>query len=209
MDKNQLISIQNEIYRQIKLNEHKLLKIKEKTCSLMEKWQDLLQVILPIQMDAIKAYSLGDGQAGLSKFNEAYAHAALDSSTLRELNTKKWLLIFDKAFGMTEYREISLGQAQSLIKEIREEMTSEPFLLEVDQAIHSLESGASMVEKRQAVLTILFPLHMSVMRRHGFEGEKGYVQAQRAIMDYYHDPEISKMAAQAQSVVFKRAQLIS
>jgi hypothetical protein len=124
------------------------------------------------------------------------------------LNTQKWLFIFDKAFGITEFKEISLQKAQSLIEEIAEEMTSEAFLVQIDQVINSLKPNASLIEKRQAVLTILFPLHMSIMTRHGFDGETGYIQAQRAIMDYYHDPLIAQRAAYAQSIVFKRAQLI-
>lgn len=205
---DQLFTIQDEIYNQIQLNECRLLLIKEKSGSLIEKWQELLQVILPIQMEVIKPYNLGGYQLGLSKFNEEYSRCALDSAVLCELNTKKWLFVFDKAFGITEFKEISLQEAQSLIGEIAEEMTSEAFLVQIDQVINSLNPSASLIEKRHAVLTILFPLHMSVMARHGFEGETGYIQAQRGIMDYYHDPLISQKAAHAQSVVFKRAQLI-
>lgn len=204
----QLLTVQNEIYNKIKLTEHKLFLIKEKPAPLIEKWQELLQVILPIQMDVIKAYNLGDNQLGLSKFNEEYSRSALNSLTLRESNAQKWLFIFDKAFGITEFKEISLKEAQSLITEIAEEMNSETFLVQIDEVISTLNPNAPLIEKRQAVLTILFPLHMSVMAKHGFEGETGYIQAQRAIMDYYHDPLISQKAAHAQSIVFKRAQLI-
>jgi hypothetical protein len=204
----QLLTIQNEIYNRIQLNKHKLLFIRERSGSLIEKWQELLQVILPIQMDVIKAYSLGDNQVGLSKFNEEYARCSSKSTALCKLTTQKWLFIFDKTFGITEFKEISLQEAQSLTVEIAEEMTSETFLAQIDHAINALKPDASLIEKRQLVLTILFPLHMSVMARHGFDGETGYIQAQRAIMDYYHDPLIAQKAAYAQSVVFRRAQLI-
>ena len=204
----QLLTIQKDIFDKIQLNEHKLLLIREKSGSLIEKWQELLQVILPIQMDVIKTYNLGDHQQGLLKFNEEYGSRAPTSTALRELNTQKWLFIFDKAFGITEFKEISLQEAQSLIEEIAEEMTSETFLTQVDDVISSLNPDATLVEKRQAVLTILLPSHMSVMSRHGFAGETGYIQAQRAIMDYYSDPFIAQRAAYAQSLVFKRAQLI-
>jgi len=203
-----LLVIQNEIYNKIQLNEDKLRLIKDKSGSLIEKWQALLQVILPIQMDVIKAHNLGDNQSGLSKFNEEYARGSSESGALSELNTEKWLFIFNKTFGVTEFKEISLQAAQSLIAEIAEEMTSETFLTQIDRVINSLIPEASLIEKRQAVLTILFPLHMSVMERHGFNGEVGYIQAQRAIMDYHHDPQIAQRAAHAQSVVFRRAQLI-
>ena len=203
----ELLIVQNEIYNKIQLNEHTLLLIKENKSSLIQKWQELLKVILPIQMDVIKAYNLGENQLGLSKFHEECTRCSLESTALRELNTQKWLYIFDKTFGITEFKEISLEKAQGIIVEIAEEMTSEAFLTQVDSVIHSLEPDASLIEKRQAILTILFPLHMSVMARHGFAGETGYIQAQRAIMDYHHDPLIAQRAAHAQSVVFKRAQL--
>ncbi len=204
----QLLMIQNEIYHQIQLAVHQLVLIKEKAGSLVEKWQELLEVILPIQMQVIQSHNLENSQSGLSKFNEEYSRCALGSAALCELNKQKWLFIFDKAFGITEFKEISLQQAQSLIVEIAKEMTSEDFLIQIDQVLKALKPHASLIEKRKAVLTILFPLHLSVMTRHGFGGETGYIQAQRAIMDYYHDPLISQRAAYAQSVVFKRAQLI-
>ncbi len=204
----QLLTIQNEIYNKIQLNEDNLRLIKDKSGSLIEKWQELLQVILPIQMDVIKAYNLGDNQSGLSKFNEEYTRRSSESVALSKLNTEKWLFIFDKTFDITEFKEISLQEAQNLIEEIAEEMTSETFLTQIDRLINSVRPEASLIEKRQAVLTILFPLHMAVMERHGFNGEMGYIQAQRAIMDYYHDSQIAQRAAHAQSVVFRRAQLI-
>ena len=179
----QLLTIQNEIYNKIQFNEDNLRLIKDKSGSLIEKWQELLQVILPIQMDVIKAYNLGDNQSGLSKFNEEYTRGLSESVALSKLNTEKWLFIFDKTFDITEFKEISLQEAQNLIEEIAEEMTSETFLTQIDRVINSLRPEASLIEKRQAVLTILFPLHMAVMGRHGFNGEMGYIQAQRAIMD--------------------------
>lgn len=67
-------------------------------------------------------------------------------------------------------------------------------LLEVQQEI-----------KRQALLQVLLPLHMSVIEKHGFMGEEGYVQAQRALMDFYHVPELMEGANLAQKVIFQRA----
>jgi hypothetical protein len=204
----QLLTIQKEIYDRIQLDESKLLLIKDHSGSLMEKWQQLLQVILPIQLDVIKTHVVGDNQFGLSTFNAEYIRCLSESIALRELNTQKWLFLFDKAFGITEFKEISLQEAQSLISEIAEEMTSEAFLTQIDCVIGSLKAEASLLEKRQAILTILFPLHMSVMASHGFVGTAGYIQAQRAIMDYYHDPLIAERASQAQSIVFGRTAIL-
>jgi hypothetical protein len=200
----QLFIIQNEIYHRIQLDAHKLLLLKESQGSVMEKWQKLLQIILPIQMDVLQTPHL---ENGLTQFNAAYARSLPESPALRDLNTRKWLFIFEKAFGITEFKEISLQQAQSLIAEIATEMASEVFLAQIDNTIASLSPDASLIEKRQAILTVLFPLHLSVMARYGFEGMTGYIQAQRAIMDYYHDPLIAQKASEAQSIVFRRAKI--
>jgi hypothetical protein len=195
----QLLAIQNAIYANIQLHTSELHLIREKPCSLVEKWQELLQVILPIQLDALQ-----QTQLNLSKFNEEYSRCALTSTVLRNVNAQKWLYIFAEAFGITEFKEISLQEAQGLITEIAKEMTSEDFLRCIDSVV---QPHASLIEKRQAILTVLFPLHLSVMARYGFHGEAGYIQAQRAIMDYYYDPLIAQTAAHAQSIVFKRANL--
>lgn len=205
---NELLHIQNEIFDKIKSSEQDLLIIQKSSTSLIEKWQNLLQVLLPIQLDVIKNYGFGEGQLGLTQFNETYALCTAESTPLLELNKQKWLFIFEKAFKITEFKEISLQEAQRLIDDIVEEMISEVFLKKVDKIINSLPNEASLIEKRKAILTVLFPLHLSIMAKHGFEGKTGYIQAQRAIMDYYYDPMIVQRAAYAQSVFFERAQLV-
>ena len=205
---NDLLLIQTEIINELMRNESKLLAIHKSSGSLVEKWQDLLQLILSVQMEAIKPYNLGERQAALSRFGEEYARGAAESVLLAEMNKKKWLYLFEKAFGVAEFEEISLVKAQELIAHIGEEMTAEPFLKKIDEAVISLPPNASLFERRKAVLKVLIPLHLSVMAQYGFEGDRGYIQAQRAIMDYYHDPLIAQVAAQAQSIVFKRARLI-
>ncbi|HEY2810820.1 MAG TPA: hypothetical protein VGJ00_05485 [Rhabdochlamydiaceae bacterium] len=204
----QLFQIQNEIFQKIQDDEEKLTAIRTSPASLMEKWQQLLHVILPIQLEAIRPYHLGESQTGLVRFYQEYTQCAARFPALVEFNKEKWLFVFDKAFGITEFKEIPLESAQSMISAIANEMISEPFLQKVDAAVDAIPADASLIEKRQAILAILFPLHMSVMAHYGFEGEAGYIQAQRAIMDYYHDPVISQGAAYAQYVVFRRAHIL-
>jgi hypothetical protein len=205
----QLYTIQAEIFEQLKSHEADLNAIREAKGTLIEKWQQFLQVILPIQLQVLKKYGLDDNQRALSQFNEQYMHSSAQYPALFELNRQKWLFLFDKAFGVTDFKEISLEKVQSLIIDIVEEMTSESFLQQVDDQINVLGKEATLLQKRQALLSVLFPLHTSVMAKHGFEGEIGYIQAQRAIMDYYYDPVISQKSAYAQWVVFKRAQLFN
>ncbi len=204
----QLHSMQTAIFDLLKTNEEALTAIQKIPGPLVDKWQRFLQLILPIQLQVLKTYGLDDTQLELSRFNEQYMQHSIENASLFELNKQKWLFLFEKAFGVTEFKETSLQEAQSLIADIVEEMTSEEFLKQVDDTMSSMAQDATLIQKRKALLSILFPLHMSVMAKHGFEGETGYIQAQRAIMDYYFDPQISQRAAYAQVVVFKRAQLI-
>ena len=144
----------------------------------------------------------------MSHFNQIYSQKLTAAPILEQLNKQKWLFIFEKAFGITEFQSLSLQSAQELISDIAEKMTSKNFLHQIDTISKLFTIESSLTHKRQAILKILLPLHMSVMEKHGFGGEIGYVRAQRAIMDHYHDPLISQTASNAQLVVFKRAKLI-
>lgn len=205
---NQFVTIQNEIFQKMQSHEQRLIAIQQSTASLFERWQNLLQVILPIQLEVIQTHQIGDDQSGLSRFNEEYTKMAASSAVLLDLNKKKWLFIFEKAFNITEFKEIFLEEAQRLIADIGEAMNSEAFLKKIDNITNTFHQNSSLLERRQAILKVLLPLHMSVMAKHGFEGEIGYIQAQRAIMDYYYDPQIARDAAHAQSILFHRAKLV-
>lgn len=204
----ELLNAQTRIFNLIKSNELKLIAIQENRIPLVKKWQQFLQLILPIQLEIIKTYGLEGNQLGLSIFNKQYMERSLENPTLSQLNKQKWLFLFEKTFGATEFKQLSLKETQDLVEDIASAMTSDYFLNQIDDAMNSLNEDVSMIQKREHLLTILFPLHMSVMERHGFKGELGYIQAQKAIMDYYHDPKISQDSSHAQSVIFKRAKLL-
>jgi hypothetical protein len=200
----QLLTIQKESLEKICSKEEAL---KTLTGSLMEKWQQLLQIVLGAQLEVMKRHGLITDQATLSRFNDAYAQRALTSAALAALNKEKWLFLFDKAFGIREFKELSLAEARRLTADIVDAMTAPSLLQKVDARIEALPPSASLIERRQAVLTVLFPLHLSIMAKYGFAGEEGYIQAQRALMDYYSDPEIAQSASRAQAIVFRRARL--
>jgi len=208
MNPQQLREAQEHILATLRAQEPALELLRISPLSLIEKWQKFLGIILPIQLDALRALGLGSEQADLSQFNKLLLEQSLKNPELKALNEQKWAYLFEKAFGLTELRSITLEQARALTEAIVHAMTSEEFLTQVDHAISKLSQDSCLVERRQALLKVLLPLHMSVMVRHGFEGEEGYVQAQRALMDYYYDPEIMNGAQKAQTILFTRAKLI-
>jgi len=206
-DMQNLIQAQLEIFEALKLEVTRLQEIRSVEKSLIEKWQMFLEIILPIQINVVQKYGFQGDQQGLSSFNEKYLKYSEQENTLWELNEQKWLFLFEHAFGLNEIRKLSLDEATALLKDIFTAMISESFLKKVDEVMARCDDAATMLEKRQALLEVLLLLHMSVMEKHHFIGEKGYLQAQRALMDYYHIPELMKGANYAQKVLFERAGL--
>lgn len=204
----QVREAQVAIVEQLKGRQAQLEAIRASSSSIVEKWQKLLLVILPIQLRVIKSYGFQDTQEALSNFLGQFMQHVENDPSLAALNKQKWHFIFEKAFGVTEWKEVSIEEARSLVGDIVSEMTSDLFLQKIDAVIGQLKEGASIIDKRNTLLKILFPLQISIMAQHGFEGDKGYVQAQGALLDYYFDPMIQKGFAHAQSIVFERAKLL-
>lgn len=204
----QLREAQTAIVDQLKGRQAQLEAIRKLGDSIVEKWQKFLLVILPIQIRVIRSYGFQDTQDALSNFSGQFMQHAENDPSLAALNKEKWCFVFEKAFGVTEWKEISVEEARSLVGDIVSQMTSDLFLQKIDVLMSELKEGASMIDKRTALLKILFPLQISVMAEHGFEGDKGYVQAQGALLDYYFDPMIRNGFAHAQTVVFGRANLL-
>lgn len=205
---DQLLTVQETIFHFLKGEEAKLLEIQSSPLPLVQKWQMFLSILLPIQKNILKNFGLGEEQLAISQFNQQFMEQAAKNPILRRVNQQKWEFLFEKAFGLKTAREISLEEARSLVAGIVRAMTGELFLQEIDQIAAQFDENTSLVTKRQALLTVLFPLHMAVMAQHGFEGERGYIEAQRAMMEYTYDPEIMQGVTEATTIVFKRAKLL-
>lgn len=67
---SQLLEIQNEMFSSIRRENAKLSLICKSNGTLIERWQQLLQIILPIQINVLKPYDLGVGQTALTQFSE-------------------------------------------------------------------------------------------------------------------------------------------
>lgn len=205
---SEMMEAQKEILVLLKQKEETLLEIRGSQDSLIEKWQRFLGVILPIQIMVIRKHGYPGNQKGLAEFNQKLMSEATQNPELENINREKWLYLFDKAFGLNEVKTLTLEQAQNLTREIADAMTAEPFLQKVDGVIQSLGAEGSMLERRQRLLEVLLPVQIEVMSRYGFEGEEGYVQAQRAMMDYFYDPIVIEEAQRAQETLFKRAKMM-
>jgi hypothetical protein len=201
----QLLASQQTIFDTLKTKDKQFAEIKNAQYPLIIKWQMMLGLVLPIQMEIIKKLGYTDEQRALLEYNKQLMDSQQTDTKLREINDQKWDFIFEQAFGMPAAKKMTIEQARSLIADISAGMVAEPFLGQVDQLMKQLPPNADIMNKRQALLSVLLPLHMSIMAKHGFEGEQGYVQAQKALMDHLHDPEIMQKSLQAQEILFRRA----
>lgn len=202
-----LILAQKEIVVRLIEARVRLTEVLQLKGSILEKWQHMIGIVLPIQCKVIQKLGFPEGQLGLAQFNKQLITLSKNDPELAALNEEKWRVVFQSAFNLSESRTISLKEARKLIDEITSAMVSDEFLTAIDRAIGDLKN-AEPVTIRQKLLEILIPLHMKVIIKYGFEGDNGYVLMQKALMDYFHDPFIAKQSAYAQEVVFRRAGLI-
>lgn len=183
-------------------------KIKTVNYPLIVKWQMMLGVLLPIQFEIIKKLGFISEQTALIEYNSQLMQYQKDDQKLRELNEAKWNYIFEQAFDIKTVQNISKEEALDLIKDISNEMISDSFLNQVDAFMAKLDPNMPILEKRQHLLALLIPMQMNVMSKHGFTGEQGYVQAQKALMEHLHEPQMIELASKAQVTLFSRAGLM-
>jgi len=201
---SQLLQAQQEVLQSLKSRETEIKKIRTFEGNLIEKWQAFLGIILPIQMEAIGKFGYEESMDGLQQFNADFLIESANDAELKRINDGKWEFLFNEAFGLKEVRSIDLETARKMINDIATEMISDRFLKKLEDLVGELPSDADIVRKRKELLTLLLPVHMSVMESFGFEGEQGYLQAQRALMDHMADPEIQRKSLEAQRVVFDK-----
>lgn len=204
-----LIAVQKAILADLVSQTAALHTIQTAEDSVLEKWQAMLGIVLATQTKAIKRLGLEDDQQSLSEFNHQLITRQVHVSELEQLNTEKWSLIFKHAFDIETVKACSLTEAQALVQAIHAAMTHDSFLKEVALAMHTIPTNASLVEKRQKLLTLLIPLHQTVMAKHGYDGPKGYFHAQKALLDHYDNELITRLATEAQAILFKHAGLVA
>eukprot|EP00742_Colponemidia_sp_Colp-10_P011090 GILJ01012276.1.p1 GENE.GILJ01012276.1~~GILJ01012276.1.p1 ORF type:complete len:198 (-),score=26.11 GILJ01012276.1:186-779(-) len=185
---------------------------RDSSLSIIDRWQMLLGIRLPLQLQSIPKYGFEPTQEGLNSFNAQLSKIASEDEEIRTAIEARWDLMFSRAFGLqvnsVQHEKIpkTVEGVRALIKEIATAMLSDSFLTQVKQDIGSM-STADTVERRKALLAILIPLHQSVLARHEIRGDEGWLLFQRAVTDKMYDLEIRDSAMQATVAVFKAAGL--
>jgi hypothetical protein len=199
---------QEGVLNDLKAKKDVLEKIKKAEYPLIVKWQMMISVLLPLQFEYIKKLGFTNDQTALMDFNAQLMEYQKTDQKLKDLNDAKWNFLFEQAFGITKVDKISQDQAIALVTDISNEIMSERFLQQVDQFMTTLDPKLTLIEKRQSLLSLLMPMQLHIMSQHGFEGEQGYVQAQKALIEYLHNPQMIEVATKAQMTLFKRAGLL-
>eukprot|EP00294_Goniomonas_avonlea_P003873 CAMPEP_0114547306 /NCGR_PEP_ID=MMETSP0114-20121206/4395_1 /TAXON_ID=31324 /ORGANISM="Goniomonas sp, Strain m" /LENGTH=261 /DNA_ID=CAMNT_0001731855 /DNA_START=1 /DNA_END=786 /DNA_ORIENTATION=- len=180
--------------------------IKNSGADLITKWQSMLGVVLPLQIHSIVMLGYSGDQQGLSKFSsDLFQLMQSGEHELRACNDEKWTYLLDVTFGVPPGKKMTVHEARSVAADISASMQSAEFLNKVDATVAELPSDASTTAKRQHLLTILLPLHMEVLGKHGYPGEAGYVQAQLALMEHMNDQPVIMSVMAATTAVFNRA----
>jgi hypothetical protein len=208
MKAEELIKAQENIREILEKKLEDLQQLKTSQDSLASRWQKFIEMIIPVQFSEIRTLLYPGNQDGLSKFNMDVIEMSKSHPKLGELNAEKWTFLLKNAFGISEYKELSLEKAQQITQDLSEAMQTSSFLMQVDKLINPQYLALPMMGKRKFVLDLLAPVYMSVFKKYGFEGDSGYILAQRALMDYHSDPYIKGNLNAAQFKVFSRAKLI-
>lgn len=199
---DELFEIQRNILEGIKHQKEALHALQNNQQTIIEKWHDFLGILLPIQMESIQPYGFSTDQLGLSDFNEQLVEAQQSNEELNAINQEKWQFIFQEGFGLKEVPALSSEEARTLVENIADAMMSEDFLTQVKESIASMEED-SLLARRQKLLTLLLPLHQTVIEKQGYTGDMGYVQAQKGLIEHYSDPVIIELSNKAQATVFE------
>lgn len=212
MNKNisdtQLIQVLQKMIAELNTKKDLFERIKSSDEDLISKWQTFLGIILPVQIKCIQDLGFSADQSGLSGFNEVLMKHQIENSKILELNNLKWDMTLNLAFEANLNINITLEKAQKIVLDLVDSITSPAFLSQIDKIMLDMDKRATMLDKRKKILTELLPLQMSVFGKHGFEGEQGYICAQKCLLDYYHDPLISQKATFGMKTLFERANII-
>lgn len=172
-----------------------------------ERWQAFIGAFLPLQLEVVGPLGFTKDQAGHFDFNRQVSRAALDSKEVAKAKKELWDFLMQTSFGITEFPTLEIDEARQLMMDITDALISEFFLAKVDVLRESFTQDTTLQERQKKLTELIVPLQALIMRRYGFEGDLGYIRAQRALSDHTHDPLIKEQMELGYHLVFERAGL--
>jgi len=204
---DQITQALKDIHKSVQEHKEALAEIRIDQRVIHERWQAFMGVFLPLQLEVVGPLGFSKDQPGLFEFNRQVSRAALDSKEVAQAKKELWDFLMKVSFGITEFPSLELDEARSLMMDITDALISELFLAKVDELRESFTHDTSLQERQKKLTQLIVPLQALIMRRYGFEGDLGYIRAQRALSDHTHDPLIKEQMELGYHLVFERAGL--
>lgn len=184
--------------------QERLGAIRKQGLSVDETWDELLGLVLQSSLEVLESHGWGNNQAALIDFNQQLMAEAKGDLELAALVRRKWQLLLGTAFGVDARASLGLEQTRQLVLDITKQLCHPSFSLKVDQTLATLSKGASLIEKRRALLPLIHAVHHRVIEASGLQGEAAYLSAKLAMLDYSYDPLIVDAYEQVQQQLFSR-----
>lgn len=184
---------------------------------IISRWQSVVTVWMGALLHSAVAYGYPNSMEGVEKFTQAYDEMSRSHTRGAELQAaakERWGILFKQGLGMdVEKEDITLRKAQEIVQEQCNAMQEEPFLKEVEEAMHVVRGklGAGTTEEeakmkmQEQILHMLMPVQMEVYGNHGYEGDEGYIRMQAALLNHHGDEQIMYFTAVATTNLFRRA----
>jgi len=191
--------------------------IKSMEDNVLWKWNLLVGYLVPRQLAAMDEVRGEDGkhlfpinQVGLQAFNSQTLVYRRDMNpmVLNEWN-KLWGFLLQVAFDISPQDiahrpAFNLDKARQLAVAVGQAMQSAGVAEQLDAEL--VKTGAHNNEVRsRAVLKILHPLQVSLIRGFGFYGDKGFILAQQSINEYSDDRVVMASIGDGTFALFRRA----
>lgn len=180
------------------------------------RWQSVIAVWMGSVLHIAVTYGYPNEQKGVEQFMQAYENLSRNDPRRDELTAatkERWNFLFKQGLGMDiDDQYMPLEEARTIVKEQCMRMQDDAFLKTVEDEMTRVQGNAGsmpeeqvMAMRQEALLGLLQPLQMGVYAEHGFEGDKGFITMQAALLNHHGDDQITYNTAVATTIVFQRA----
>lgn len=122
---------------------------------------------------------------------QARGEQAESRKALQEMNTSKWAVLLEHAFGCETPSPMSKEEARRLAIDIVDALQDEQLLRQVESERTGLLSKLSDQERQHMVARAVVGVQSEVIERHGFKGDAGFAQAQAGSLRPSREPRTS------------------
>lgn len=177
---------------------------------VLTKWQTANALLVHVTLRVLPQIGYSADAPGLQGYSDAFAELLRNDSpevraTLRGLNESKWRLLLKHAFGCEPAPPLSLAQARAIAIDMVDALQDESLLKQVEESRSGLAARLPEAERQHMVARALVGVQCDVVRKHGYDGDAGYAQAQVCLMEHAADAVVTASIAAATTNIYARA----